>query len=395
MEKEKIASFIETNKDIWIHAARTIWENPELGHQEFKACELLTQLLKSHGFHVKTGTSGLPTAFQAIYSSTVPGPTIAYLAEYDALPEIGHACGHNLIGVMSVTAAIALKKAVDQFGGTVIVFGTPAEETSGGKVTMAEQGLFDAVDAALMVHPSQFYERSGVSMAMEAVQFDFIGKTAHAAARPQDGINALDAVIQTFNAINALRQHMTSDVRIHGIITHGGTAANVVPDHGQAQFYVRTRTKSTLGTMVEKVKDCARAAALATGTTLQISNYELGYDNLITNEALSEAFVQNLINLGVDPAQIHHGLDHGSIDIGNVSQRTAAIHPYIQIPNSPYGGHTIEFKDAAGSENGMQALLLGAKSLAWTGYDILSNPNLLLKIRKEFLATTTITKGEV
>ncbi|CAK4828102.1 unnamed protein product [Aphanomyces euteiches] len=288
---------------------------------------------------------------------------------------------------MSVTAAISLKEAVQANGGSVIVFGTPAEETSGGKVTMAEQGLFASVDAALMAHPSRFYEKSGVSMAMEALQFDFYGKSSHAAAKPQDGINALDAVIQTFNAINALRQHVPSDIRIHGIISKGGVAANVVPDHGQAQFYVRSKSKTTLSAVVAKVKNCAKAAALATGSRLEISNYELGYDNLITNEVLSNTFTNNLIALGVNPADIKSGLDHGSLDIGNVSQLIPAIHPYIQVPDSPYGGHTLEFRDAVGSDKGMQTLLMGAKALAWTGYDLLNDAQLMQTVKNEFLSS--------
>lgn len=326
----------------------------------------------------------MPTAFRAVYRSAKEGPTLAYLAEYDALPEIGHACGHNLIGVMSVSAAIALREAADVFGGTIILFGTPAEETSGGKVAMAEQGMFDTVDAALMAHPSSVYEKSGESMAMEALQFDFFGKASHAASKPQDGINALDAVIQTFNAINALRQHLPSDVRIHGIISQGGTAANIVPDRGQAQFYVRSRSKGTLISTVAKVKICAEAAALATGCAFEISNYEIGYENLVTNETLSSLFTSNLIQLGVDPSEIKSGLDHGSIDMGNVSQKTAAIHPYVKVPNCNYGGHTIGFRDAVGDDRGMQTLIMGAKALAYSGFDLLAEPSLIETVKQEF-----------
>lgn len=387
MNKEQLAAFIEAAKDEWFQCSARIWNEPELGHQEFKAAALLATVAEKYGFRVERGTAGLPTAFRAEYKAAKPGPTIAYLAEYDALPEIGHACGHNLIGVMSLAAAIALREAADQFGGTVMLFGTPAEETSGGKVTLAEQGYFDSVDAALMAHPSLHYEKSGASMAMEALQFDFFGQTAHAASSPQDGINALDGVIQTFNAINALRQHVSADVRIHGIVTKGGVAANVVPDRGQAQFYVRSRSSKTLGTVIAKVKACAEAAALATGCRLEISNYELGYMNLITNERLSGIFTDNLVRLGVDPTDIKSGLDHGSIDMGNVSQKTAAIHPYVLVPNCEDGGHTIGFRDAVGDDRGQQALLMGAKALACTGYDLLADRPLLRAVREEFERT--------
>ncbi|MFC4777385.1 M20 family metallopeptidase [Paenibacillus sp. GCM10023252] len=380
----RLMNVIEEHRDLWVQTSRKIWDNPELGHEEFQAAKLLTSIAEKYGFHVETGSAGLPTAFRAIYDSGKPGPTLAYLSEYDALPGLGHACGHNLIGVMSLGAAISLRDAVNQYGGKVILFGTPAEETSGGKVTMAEQGYFEGVDAAMMAHPYHSYERSGKSLAMEAIQFDYYGRTAHAASQPQNGINALDAVIQTFNSINALRQHVTKDVRIHGIITKGGEAANIVPDRTQAQFYVRTGLKTTLTATVEKVRNCAKAAALATGCRVEISNYELGYDNLVTNEALSSVFVDQLLALGVKPDEIKHGLDHGSLDMGNVSHQVPAIHPYIQVPNCPYGVHTIQFRDAVGGPDGEKALMTGIKALAATGLHLLQHPEKLIEIQREF-----------
>jgi amidohydrolase len=384
MSKERIITFIEENKDEYISLSRRIWENPELGHQEFKACEWLTNELKKHDFEVEIGTGGLVTGFRGVYDSKIPGPTVAYLCEYDALPEIGHACGHNLIGVMSLAAGISVSKVIKETGGKVIVFGTPAEETSGGKVTYAEQGLFDTVDVALMVHPSQNYEKSGTSKAMEAIQFDFYGKAAHAASHPEDGVNALDAVIQTFNNINALRQHTTDDVRIHGIISQGGKAPNIIVDRAQAQFYVRTKQMETLEQMVEKVINCAKGAALATGCRMELSKHEFGYANLITNETLSSVYNDNLIQLGVKKEEIKSGLSHGSNDMGNVSQKVPAIHPYIKVPNAPFPVHTNEFRDAVGSHDGMKTLILGAKTLAATGYDVLTKREILEKIKEEF-----------
>lgn len=384
MTKEHILSFIEENKDQFISLSRRIWENPELGHQEYKACDWLTNALKEHNFEVEIGTGGLATGFRGEYDSKLPGPTVAYLCEYDALPEIGHACGHNLIGVMSLAAGISISKVIKDTGGKVIVFGTPAEETSGGKVTYADQGLFDSVDVALMVHPSQYYEKSGTSKAMEAIQFDFYGKSAHAASHPEDGVNALDAVIQTFTNINALRQQTTDDVRIHGIISEGGKAPNIIPDRAQTQFYVRTNQMGTLEKTVEKVINCARGAALATGCRLEVTKHEFGYANLITNEVLSSVYNDNLIQLGVPEVEIKSGLSHGSNDMGNASQRVPAIHPYIKVPNAPYPVHTTEFRDAVGSEDGMKTLILGAKTLAATGYDILTQKEILEKIKEEF-----------
>jgi amidohydrolase len=387
MGKIDMASYIEAHQTNWIEISKHIWRNPELGHQEFEAAKALTGLLEQYGFTVERGIAGMATAFIATYDLGGPGPTLAYLAEYDALQGLGHACGHNIIGVMSCTAAIALKavlEGVQGVGGRIVVFGTPAEETSGGKVTMAEQGFFEGVDVAMMAHPYKAYEKSGKSLAIEALQFDFHGKSAHAAANPQDGINALDGVLQLFNSINALRQHVTSDVRIHGIISKGGEAANVVPDHAQAQFYVRAATKAELTKVIAKVKAAAEGAAVSMGCKLDISNYELGYDNLITNETLSELVCANLVELGVDASEFHTGLDHGSLDLGNVSHIVPAVHPYIKVPDSPYDLHTPEFREAVGSDRGMAALLLGAKALAFTGYDLLTKPELLQKVQAEF-----------
>lgn len=362
-----------------------IGENPELGHEEFKASAILTEALRGHGFSVETGTCGLPTAFTATFDSGKEGPEIGFMAEYDALPEVGHACGHNLIGTMGVAAGIGLSKVISETGGKVIVFGTPAEETKGGKVTMAEQGVFDSLDVAIMVHPYASYLQSGSSLAMDAIQFEFFGKPAHAAASPHEGINALDAVIQTFNSINALRQHIKSDARIHGIIKEGGKAANVVPDYAVAQFYVRAAKREYVNELVEKVKNCAQGAALQTGARVEHSFYEFSYDDMITNEHLSDTFTKELIALGVDEAEIKSREEGaGSLDMGNVSQVVPAIHPYIKICDEPYACHTHEFREAAMSGQAKEAMILGAKAMALTGYEVLTNPKLLEEIKAEF-----------
>ncbi|MFS0635391.1 M20 family metallopeptidase [Mesobacillus foraminis] len=383
--KQIIIEEIERNQKEFYDISIYIGENPELGHEEFKASEILTRTLRKHDFSVELGTCNLPTAFTATFDSGKEGPVVAFMAEYDALPEVGHACGHNLIGTMGVAAGIGLSKVVSKTGGKVIVFGTPAEETSGGKVTMAEEGIFDSVDVALMVHPLDRYTKSGPSLAMDAIQFEFYGKSAHAAASPHQGINALDAVIQLFNSINALRQHITPDARIHGIISEGGKAANVVPDYAVAQFYVRAAKRSYVNELVEKVKHCAEGAALQTGATVKSSFYEFSYDDMITNNELSEAFTKELISLGVDEAEILDQRDGtGSLDMGNVSQVVPSIHPYIKITNENYACHTNEFREAAMSEQAREAMIRGAKAMALTGYEVLTNPVLLRKIKAEF-----------
>ena len=358
-------------KDKLVHISEYIYNNPELGNQEFKAVEILTSFLEEHNFIVEREFLDIKTAFRATYTSKKEGPTIGYLCEYDALPKIGHGCGHNMIGVMSSGAAVALSKVLDEIGGKIIVYGTPAEETDGAKVILAENGVFDELDVAMMAHPGSETTKSGDSMALYPLQFTYKGKTAHAAASPHEGINALNAVIQLFNGIDALRQHVTPDVRMHGIITNGGVAANIVPDEASAQFYFRAAKKETVQDVLEKVKKIAEGAALMTGATLTMERYELPYDNLITNENLSEAFNENLRSLGI--TEIHEKKPIGSTDIGNVSHITPTIHPYIGISECHVRAHSTDLADATISPLGHERLLVATLALAYTGYDVLTN----------------------
>lgn len=347
-----------------------IYHNPELGNEEYKAVEKLTSFLQEHNFEIETEFLGIKTGFRATYDSNKEGPIIGYLCEYDALPEIGHGCGHNMIGAMSAGAGIILSKVLNEIGGKIIVYGTPAEETNGAKVIFAEQGVFDELDVAMMVHPSDKTIESGTSMALYPLQFAYTGKTAHAASCPQDGINALNSVIQLFNGIDALRQHVTPDVRMHGIITNGGVAANIVPDKAVAQFYFRASTKEILDDVLAKVKNIAQGAALMTGSTLEMTRYELPNDNLKTNKNLSEAFSKNLRTLGIK--DICEAKDTGSSDIGNVSHKTPTIHPYIGISNCSVTGHSINMADATITPFAHERLLTGTLALAYTGYDVLT-----------------------
>lgn len=383
--KQTIIDAIDQHKKTFEEISIYIGENPELGHEEFKASAVLIKTLLEHDFKVEREFCGLPTAFRAVFDSGKEGPVIGFMSEYDALPEVGHACGHNLIGTMGIAAGIGLSKVLAETGGKVIVYGTPAEETKGGKVTMAEEEIFAELDVAMMVHPLDNNMKSGSSLAMDAIQFEFFGKAAHAAASPHMGINALDAVLQTFNSINALRQHITSDARIHGIIPEGGKAANVVPDYAVAQFYVRAAKREYVNELVEKVKKCAEGAALQTGATLTVSNYEFSYDDMITNDTLSEAFNKELVSLGIPEGEIYEQRDgSGSLDMGNVSQAVPSIHPYIKICNEAYACHTHEFREAAMTNQAREAMIVGAKSMALTGYEVLTNPVLLQQIKDEF-----------
>jgi amidohydrolase len=386
--KEIIEQEIEYLHEDLCKISDFIYHNPELGKMEFKAVEKLTEMLKQQGFQVEMNICGYETAFKASYNSGKAGPTIAFLCEYDALPGIGHGCGHNLIGVMGVGAGIGLSKAVESTGGKIVVLGTPAEETHGAKVAMAEQGIFADVDVAMIVHPDGCTHASGGSLAMDAIQMEFKGRASHAASAPEKGINALDAVIQTFNGINALRQHLSSDVRIHGIITQGGLAANIVPDYAAAQFYVRAGRRKDLADVVDKVQNCAKGAAEMTGAKLTLSNYEFSYDDMNTNQLLSAVFNANLLAAG-EPYIYPARSSCGSIDMGNVSYVAPSIHPYIGIDNLELVGHTTAMAAATLTETAHTALLRGAKAMAWTGYDILVNQQLLADIKEEFNKSRT------
>jgi len=373
--KEEVIKQIEGLRDEIIELSDRIHKNPELGFEEYKACAWLTDMLSQHGFEVERGVADLKTAFRATFTgsrehsfdSAQDRPRVALLAEYDALPEIGHACGHNIIAASSVGAAIALSKL--NLPGTVVVLGTPAEEGGGGKIIMIEQGVFKGIDAAMMIHPSDQNLISEGSLAVKQIRMKFKGKSAHAAAKPEKGINALDAVIQTFNNINALRQHLTEDVRIHGIITHGGVKPNIVPDYAEAYFYVRALDENYLLEVLEKVKNCAKGAALAQGAKVEFE-VGRGYRSRRLNHALVEAFTANLLALGVKPDDPPEHGGMGSSDIGDVSHVVPTIHPYISITEGEVPGHSREFAEAACSEKGHQGLLIGAKALAMTAIDL-------------------------
>ncbi|CAM4259537.1 amidohydrolase [Paenibacillus endophyticus] len=385
-DKKLICDEIDHNAEAFRSISRSVGSRPELGHEEFFAAELLTTELTQYGFEVERGILDIETSFIAVFDTAKPGPTVGFLCEYDALPEIGHACGHHLICAMSLAAGVGLKAALlrSGLGGKIRIYGTPAEETRGAKVPMAAAGLFDDCDFALMAHPYHTFEQSGESLAMDAIQFEFAGLAAHAAASPEEGINALDAVLQLFNSINALRQQTRSDARIHGIIDNGGKAPNIIPDYASAKFYVRSATRAYTDELTAKVLRCAEGAALQAGCTLATNTFEFSYDELLTNDALSKQFNANLMEAGIRQEQIEIGKDHGSLDLGNVSVRCPAIHPYVKVVQDRLLLHTEAFRDAAMTEYALDSMLFGAKMLAATAYDVFADPSLLARIRAEF-----------
>jgi len=359
-----------------------IHSNPEPGFHEVKAAGWLTHYLKENGFSIEPGICELPTAFRGSYGQGKPA--IAILAEYDALPNLGHACGHNLIATCAVGAGIASKPAIDQFGGSILVIGTPAEELYGGKVIMADRGAFDNLDIAMMVHPGVHDTATTQSLACLALQVEFFGKAAHAAARPEAGINALEAMLQSFTAINSLRQHIKDKARIHGIITDGGEAANIVPAHSAGTFLVRAEDDTYLDELKQRVINCFTGAATASGARLEYKWGDIYYAPLRNNLTLAQLFSQNMQSLGRKMKLSDPGKAFGSTDMGNVSQLVPSIHPSVAIAPMKVATHSPQFASAAISEAGIHGLLDAAKALSMTVVDLVTNPEIVARVKKEF-----------
>jgi len=380
--KDLVVNEVEARRNQLGELSLKIHSNPELGFQEVKAAGWLTRYLEENGFYVERGICQLPTAFKASYGNG--RPVIAILAEYDALPDLGHACGHNIIATCAVGAGVASKLAVDQFGGSILVIGTPAEELYGGKIIMADRGAFDDLDVAMIVHPGTSDIATTQMLACQGLHIEFFGKAAHAAASPEEGINALEAMLQSFTAINSLRQHIRSTARIHGIITDGGEAANVVPVHSAGSFIVRAMDNAYLDELKEKVLNCFIGAATASGARLQYKWDEVCYAPMRNNLALAQLFAQNMQSLGrsVSLSDPEHAF--GSTDMGNISQLVPSIHPFVAIAEKEVQVHSPEFASAAASDRGIKGMLDAAKALAMTVVDMVANSETLSNIKEEF-----------
>ena len=381
--KAKVIAEVDARRDELVRLSRRIHRSPELGFQEAKAAGWLTGYLEDNGFKVERGICRLSTAFRGRYGAGEP--TIALLAEYDALPGVGHACGHNIICTAAVGAAVALKSTVDKIGGSVAVIGTPGEEVYGGKIIMAERGAFTDIDAAMIIHPSVSDIANTQALACIGLEVEFRGKAAHAAAFPEEGVNALEAMIQAFNAINSLRQHIDQRARIHGIITSGGEAPNIVPAHTAGSFLVRAMDDAYLEELKAKVLNCFKAASVATGARLKYK-WTAYFAPLQTNHTLVDLFVKNMATLGrkLGPSQ---GTALGSSDVGNVSVLVPTIHPMLAIAPPEISIHSPEFAAAAISAEGVRGLIDGAKAMAMTAVDLMAQPRLIAKVREEFLST--------
>ncbi|MBE3599707.1 MAG: M20 family metallopeptidase [Limnochordaceae bacterium] len=337
----------------------------------------------ARGFHRGAGVAGLATAFRAAFRGGA-GPTVAFLAEYDALPELGHACGHNLIAASCVGAALVLRDLGPALPGTVVVMGCPAEETSGGKIPLLEAGAFAGVDVAMSVHPGGRNSIGGSSLASHPVELEFFGKASHAAAAPEQGINALQALVLALQAIWALRSQLRDDVRLPGIILDGGKAPNVVPDYARARLSVRAADAAYLEqVVVPRIRAAAEGAALATGASVRVRHYEPLYEELWQNDALSQVFRRHLESLGRSVQQLAPSERAGSTDVGNVSHAIPTIHPTIAVASPDVPAHTREFAEACRTEAGEQGMLDAARAMALTALEWMQDAELREQVRLE------------
>lgn len=369
--KDEIIEYIDNNKNIYEKISLNIFNNPELGLEEKYASDLLTKTLEENGFIVERNIADLETAFIGTFSSGA-GPVISFLCEYDALPKMGHACGHNIIGTTSLGAGIALKNIMikHKLKGTIKVIGCPGEEQYGCKINLIEAGIFKNIDYALMLHPADASMYDDISFACSHIEYKFKGKSAHSAAAPWKGKSALSGVIELFNSSNSLRLHLKDNTRLHGIITEGGTVDNIIPEEATAIFNIRALTEEYLNEMILLMENCAKGAAMMTGTTVEIKVLGKLYKEVNNDKKLSKIVKNNFeyLNEPYIERTLEQGI--GSTDMGNVTHELPAIHAYINLKNNSIT-HTEEFANYAGGEEGKIALIKGIKVLALSGLDLL------------------------
>jgi len=390
--KGAVKRAVEEQRERLFEISRYLYENPELGSEEFKAYGLLTGELGRQGFEVDGNLYGMPTAFCATHRGKREGPRVAVLAEYDALPGVGHGCGHNLIAASALGAGIAASKVMGDLAGEVLVVGTPAEEghgpSAGSKVIMAERDFWDDVDAAIMLHPSTNWGVGNRALGIWTVKMEFKGQTSHAAASPQEGVNALNAATLAYVATHMLRQEARRDANlvIHGIISEGGLASNIIPDRAVCDFGVRSSDEGYLEEMVEKVAKCAEGAALAMGAEVEVTKRKL-YSSKKLNLPLVEVLWRNYAEQGVpmkDWKESIQGMPMASTDFGDVSQRTPAAGSHIKIAEPGTPGHSRQLAEASMTEEGLEAMIVGAKALAMTLVELLAEPERLKEAREYF-----------
>jgi amidohydrolase len=385
--KQEVCRSVDERREELLAVAREIHAHPELAFEERRAAGLLIRARKDAGLPVDAPAYGLESAFECRTGSD--GPTVALLAEYDALPGLGHACGHNLIATAALGAGLALAALGPRLPGRLRVLGTPAEEQGGGKELLARAGAFEGVDAALMVHPAGVDLVTMPTLALAEVDIVYHGQAAHASAMPERGVNALDALVAAYQAIAMLRQHIRPTERIHGIVTEGGDAPNIVPERAAGRFYVRARDTQELAALKLRVEGCFRAGAEATGARPEVSWRDPDYLELRTCWPLAARYQSNAEALG----RVFFPLDKlpssvmGTTDMGNVSHRVPAIHPMIAAAPIHCTIHAAEFAEHAGGPLGDAAALDGAKALAMTALDFWCDANLRREARTQFEAS--------
>ena len=395
-----VTEAVESVREELIDISLDIHAHPELGDEEHHAAELLSGFLERQGFDVERGVGGVETAFSGVAKGSPSGPTVAILAEYDALPGIGHGCGHNLIAQTAVGAGVGAKAALGDVAGTIVVLGTPAEETEGAKIRMLEAGLFDDVDAVLSSHPSsnrtiiptEVPVGESLSLALVGYRYTYHGKAAHASSAPHEGINALNSVLHLFAGIDSLRQHLRADARVHGVITHGGSAPNVVPEYAATNFLLRAKDREYLHEVVKKVQGIAEGAALMTGARLEILPGDPLYENVRPNSPLARAIRSSAEAVGLkvdDPPAAERSMG-GSTDFGNVSHVLPSCAISFAISEDPVPGHSKEMTDAAASNLAQENGILVAKALAVTACDVLYQPELLEAARSDFKTRSAV-----
>jgi amidohydrolase len=382
--KRHVAEEVDRRTALLLDASHRIHERPELGFEEHHAHDLLTSILSDAGLDVERGAFDVPTAFRAT-TGDGDGPTIAVLCEYDALPEIGHACGHNVIATAGLGAALAAATVADVTGGRLVVLGTPAEEGGGGKIVMARRGAFEGLDAALMVHPADADLVTMSSIAVQQLEAVYEGKAAHAAAFPWEGRNALDGAVLGYVNVAALRQHILPTERVHGVFTKGGDKPNIVPKKAATFWFVRSPTLASLERLKPRVLACLEAGALASGCTMRHEWDDHPYADVRDNQVMLAAFTTNAERVGrhlASPDAGHKVV--GSTDMGNVSYLVPSIHPLIKVAPEGIPIHSPEFTQYAGGEEGDRAVVDGAKALAMTVVDLWCSDTLLERAGAEF-----------
>lgn len=386
--KNQISQFIDTNAKIYQDISLAIHAKPEVSDFEYFASQTLSEQLKKEGFEIELPAAGHRTGFAATYKSNKPGPTVVFLAEYDALAGLGHGCGHNVFGATSSLAGAALKSIVDQIGGEVRVYGTPGEEggqNGSAKGSFVKKGYLKDVDFALCTHPGSGSE-DGLSTrnyACAPVDIEFWGKPAHAAGCPQDGINALDAQILTYAAIGVLRQQLTDRIRIHGVIVEGGTAPNVIPEYTKAKYYIRAADIDTLHELYKKVENIVKGSALQTGCTSSMKLYQNLVENMVLTPSLDAIYEKYITELGNTVKHVEDVVMPGSSDVGNISQVVPTIQPHISITDVQIAGHSQDMVNASCSQKAMDAIVKGAKALAFTALELFENPEELVKVKED------------